>query len=124
MGIPVADRNTALDTQIPNATTFYIALFTVAPNDEGVGGTEVSGGSYARASSANWPAASGGVKTNGADLVFATATADWGTIVAVAWMSALTGGTQEAVSDNTISQAISSGVTLTIEAGELDLTLS
>lgn len=124
MGIPVADRNTALDVQIPNATTYYIALFTVMPNDEGVGGTEASGGSYARVGSSNWPGASAGIKSNGADIVFAAASADWGTIIGAAWMTAITGGSQRAVSDNVMSQAIPSGVTLTIEVGEMTLTLS
>lgn len=43
--------------------TSHVALYTVAPSDAG-GGTEVSGGSYARAavtnSATNWPAAAAG----------------------------------------------------------------
>ncbi|MFX9081351.1 hypothetical protein ABTN40_19960, partial [Acinetobacter baumannii] len=43
----------------------YLALFTAAPTDEG-GGTEVSGGDYARAAVLNdptiWPSASNGQK--------------------------------------------------------------
>ncbi len=60
--------------------TIYIALYTVAPTAGG-GGTEASGGSYARAAftnnSTNWPASSGGVKSNGVTMAFTTATADW-----------------------------------------------
>ena len=29
-------------------STLYVALFTVSPGDDGTGGTEVSGGAYAR----------------------------------------------------------------------------
>jgi len=61
--------------------TVYVALYTVAPSDTG-GGTEVTGGSYARAAvtnnSTNWPAASGGEKSNGTEITFETATASWG----------------------------------------------
>ena len=66
-----------------NITT---ALYTAAPSDAG-GGTEVSGGSYARVSktnnATNFPAASGGSKSNGTDIDFGTATANWGIITHV-----------------------------------------
>lgn len=75
-------------------TDIYVALYTAAPTDAG-GGTEVSGGSYARKqvtnNSTNWPAASGGAKSNGTDIVFATPTANWGTIVAFALFDAVAG---------------------------------
>lgn len=64
--------------------TVYVGLFTAIPNDGG-GGTEVStvGTAYARVAvtnnTANWPAASGGIKSNGATIQFPTATATWGT---------------------------------------------
>lgn len=79
--------------------TVYIALFTVAPTDAAGSGTEVTGGSYARAAvtnnATNFPAASGTsptTKTNGTTISFATATADWGTVVAAAVFDALTDG--------------------------------
>lgn len=75
--------------------TLYFALFTSAPTDAG-GGTEVSGGSYARAAvtnnATNFPAASGGSKQNASAISYAQATASWGTIVAVAIFDALSGG--------------------------------
>lgn len=65
----------------------YVALFTAAPTDAG-GGTEVSGGSYARLAitndATNFPAASGGTKSNGTVFAFATPTGDWGTVVSCA----------------------------------------
>lgn len=73
----------------------YIALFTATPSGSG-GGTEVTGGSYARQSVpndvTNWPNASGGNKTNGTLIDFGTATANWGTVGWGAIMTALTGG--------------------------------
>jgi hypothetical protein len=78
------------DDHAPNMpATVYIALFTAAPDDSG-GGTEVAGGSYARESlannSTNWPAASGGFKSNGVQVDFAVASANWGTVTHFAIM--------------------------------------
>lgn len=78
--------------------TVYMALYTSAPGAGG-GGTEASGGSYARASvtnnSTNWPASSGGVKQNGTAITFTTATADWSSgsnmVAAALWDAASSG---------------------------------
>lgn len=79
--------------------TLYFGLFTTTPNDDGTGGTEVSGGSYARVSmtnnSTNFPNASGGnpsTKANGVAITFPTATADWGTVVGMGVFDASTSG--------------------------------
>lgn len=75
--------------------TVHVALYTAAPTDAG-GGTEVTGGSYARVgvtnNATNWPAAAAGAKSNGTVITFPTATADWGTIVAFAILDAGSGG--------------------------------
>ncbi|MGC9361097.1 MAG: phage tail fiber protein [Anaerolineae bacterium] len=105
--------------------TVYVALFTVAPSDTG-GGTEVTGGSYARAevtnNATNWPAASGGVKSNGVDITFPEATADWGTVVAFAIFDAATAGNMLYWGDLTASKTINSGDTAKFNAGELSIT--
>jgi hypothetical protein len=73
-------------TSITAPATVYVALYTVAPTDSSAG-TEVStsGTGYARAAvtnnSTNWPAASGGSKSNGTQINFNTPTASWGTVV-------------------------------------------
>jgi hypothetical protein len=78
-------------------TNLYIALFTVAPTDAG-GGTEVSGGSYARVAVActnvNWtgPTAGDGTVKNGGAINFNAPTADWGVVVAIAIFDQLAGG--------------------------------
>lgn len=78
-------------------TTVYVGLFTVAPADAG-GGTECSGGGYARAAvtnnSTNWPAASGttALKANGTSVTFPLCTAAWGTVVAIAIFDAASAG--------------------------------
>lgn len=77
------------------AATVYVALFTVAPTDA-AGGTEVSGGSYARAAvtnnAINFPAASGGSKSNAVAITMAVPSADWGVCVAFGLFDALTAG--------------------------------
>jgi len=80
-------------TYTPPAT-LYFGLFKTAPTDSG--GTEVTGGGYARASVANnttnFPAASAGAKKNAVVIVFPEATAAWGSVVGVGIFDAATGG--------------------------------
>ena len=63
----------------------WIALYTVTPADAG-GGTEVTGGGYARVQVDNdlvtWAAAVTGIKENAILIAFPQATADWGVVVA------------------------------------------
>ncbi len=68
----------------------YLALFTAAPGEAG-GGTEVSGGAYAR-QEVTFAAASNGSMKNNAAIEFPTATANWGTAVAWGLYDAATGG--------------------------------
>jgi hypothetical protein len=76
--------------------TYYVALYTTAPNESG-GGVEVAGGAYARIavanSLANFPAAVSGVKSNGTLIQFPTATALWGSVVGWGFHSAASGDT-------------------------------
>lgn len=71
----------------PRPATVYLALFTTAPSESG-GGTEVSGGGYARVAVSNdptnFPAASGGEKMLVTEQAFPTSLADWGTVRAMA----------------------------------------
>lgn len=75
--------------------TLYFALYTVAPGVGG-GGTEVSGGSYSRASltnnTTNFPAATSGSKSNAAAITWPTAAASWGVVVAVGVFDAASAG--------------------------------
>lgn len=78
-------------------TVLGVALFTVTPSDSG-GGTEVTGGSYARVDhpplDANWTAASAtdGLTDNASAITFPTPTANWGTVVAFGIFDATSGG--------------------------------
>ena len=75
--------------------TVYVALFSDVPSDAGIG-NEIAGNAYARVAvtnnAANWPAATGGVKSNGIEIVFPTPSAAWGNVVAFAIFDAAVGG--------------------------------
>ena len=123
-------ENELLDHMLGNAAytapaTVYVALFTVAPTDAG-GGTEVSGGAYARVTVANnatnFPAASGGAKSNGTEITFAQATASWGTVVAFGIFDALTLGNLLYWATLTTNKTIDSGDTAKFAVGDLDVT--
>lgn len=103
-------------TALPTIGTHYIALYTVAPSDSG-GGTEVTGGSYARHpvtnNTTNWPNASGTNpcrKSNGVAFTWAAApTANWGLVVAFAIFDQSSGGNMLGWSLLGTSKTINSG---------------
>lgn len=115
------------------AATVYLALFTAAPSDAG-GGTEVTGGAYARVavpcSTTDWAgtqaaasttvsSGNSGTTSNNNTLTFATPTASWGTIVAVALFDAATGGNMIVQGTLTASQVVNTGNTVSFAPGSL-----
>lgn len=95
----------------------YLALFTETPNEDGTGGTEVDGGSYARQkvgpSDDVWdpPSQTGssGRYANAQDIAFPEPTADWGTVVSFGLFDAQTGGNLLLVVDLASAKTIVSG---------------
>lgn len=109
-------------------TTLHIALFTTNPNFEtGSGGTEVTGGSYARAAvtnnTTNFPNASAGSKSNGAAINFATPTAGWGTVTGMGIYDASSGGNLIAGAALTTSKTINSGDPVSFPTSSITITL-
>ena len=105
-------------------TNTYLALFTVAPTDSG-GGTEVSGGNYARIQ-LSWGTPSGGEIANNSALRFpatGTATSPFGTIVALGIFDASTTGNLLWYGDLSATVTINTGDTYTITSGGITLTL-
>lgn len=106
--------------------TVHVALFTAAPDDTG-GGTEVSGGSYDRVAVTNdateWPAASGGSKSNANAITFPEATADWGTVVAFGFYddTLANGGNLLYWANLSTNRSIISGEQARFQAGELTI---
>lgn len=103
--------------------TLYIGLFTVSPADTG-GGTEVTGGSYARvavtSSLTNWSgtlnsaqtiASSGtsGTTYNLGPATFPAPSANWGSIVAFGIYDALSGGNLLIWGALTVSKTVNNG---------------
>ena len=101
--------------------TLYVALYTAAPSDTG-GGTEVSGGGYARQTIAF--TTSGDTTSNTAAVEFPTATANYGTVTHVGVFDASTGGNLMAYAALTSSKAIETNDVFRIPAGDLDISLN
>ena len=104
-------------------SSLHVALFTSAPSDTG-GGTEVSGGSYARQTATfNVSGTNPTTATNAAAVEYPTATADYGTVVAVGIFDASSSGNLLAYANLTASKTVSSGDVFRFDAGDIDITL-
>lgn len=107
-------RNTAYTSP----TTIYVGLFTAMPADDGTGGTEVSGGSYAR-QSVTFAAPVTGQVANSALVQFPTATGAWGTILGMGLFDALTGGNLLYYGTLTASKTVGIGDQISFAASAL-----
>ena len=122
----------------PTTTTLYVGLLTAAPSDSG-GGTEVSGGSYARvsvaSSLANWAgtqaaastvasSGTGGQTSNNAASTFPTPAATWGTVTHFGIYDAASAGNLLFWGALTISKTINQADTVTFPAASLSITFA
>lgn len=122
----------------PTTSTLYVALLTAAPSDSG-GGTEVSGGAYARvavtSSLANWAgtqsagsttASSGtsGQTSNNIAITFPTPSATWGTATHFGIYDASTGGNLLFHGELSIAKTINESDTVTFPVGTLSVTFA
>jgi hypothetical protein len=120
-------ENKVLDHMTGKATwgavTCYVGLFTAAPSDAG-GGTEVTGGSYARKATAagDWNSASGGSTSNLNPITFVTATGSWGTVTHFALFDAASAGNMLRWAALGASKTIGTGDTASFAGGALVLT--
>ncbi len=112
-------RNTPLTTP---GTNVWIALYKSDPTDADAG-TEVTGGSYQRKQCTAWDAPANGVTKNTNDIVFDTATSDWGTITHIGVRDAQTNGNLMFFCPLNTSKAVSINDTFKIPAGQLTITL-
>ena len=117
--------------------TQYVGLSTAACSDSSVG-TEVTGGSYARASVtrslANWAgtqsagsttasSGTGGQTSNNAAITFATPSAGWGTVTHFFISDAASGGNLIICQALTTSKTINSGDTVSFPIAAITVTL-
>jgi hypothetical protein len=117
-------KHTFANTAYTSPGTVYLGLFTAAPSDTG-GGTEVSGGSYARISCAFSVSGSDPTTaTNSSAAEFATATGTWGSVGWVGVFDASSSGNLLAWAALTASKTVSSGDVFRFDQGDLDITLS
>lgn len=124
------EKNRAVNARYGGGTytkpaTIYVALFTSAPSASG-GGTEVSGGSYARVAvtndATNFPDAVAGVKSNANPIAFPHATDAWGVITHGATFDALSGGNMLDFAGFAQPQTVQGGGQFTLGVGQLVLT--
>lgn len=95
-------ENSALDYELRGTAwtpgDYWAGLFTTSPTaDAGTGGTEVSGGAYARQqitrATGSWGAASAGTTQNTNAITFPVATANWGRVLTLGLWTAVSAGT-------------------------------
>lgn len=111
-------------------TVLAVALYTAAPGEAG-GGTEVSGGAYARVQrdplDANWTGASAtdGLTDNAADLTYPAPTANWGSITHFAILDATSAGNFLVYGALTTAKTVNNGDPAPkFLAGALDVTFA
>ncbi len=124
-------RNDLASATVPmtlNGTNVWIGLFTATPSDSG-GGTEATGGSYARVAvartGAGFNAATGTSPTTTANtgtVTFPTATVSWGTVTQFGIFDAATAGNLIYWGDLGTSKLIGVGDTASFAAGALTIT--
>jgi len=104
-------------------TTLWVGLFTANPTDTG-GGTEVTGGAYARvavtSALANWAGTQGaasitvssgssGATSNNNPVTFPAPTANWGVITGFGMFDAVTAGNSQFYGALTASKTVNNG---------------
>jgi len=113
-------------TSLTPPATWYLGAYTVAPGETG-GGTECTGGAYARIpitnNTTNFPTTTTGVKSLGVTASFAEATNNWGTMVAVGLFTASSGGVPRWYMPIT-PQVIATGDTLKVPVGSTGIQLT
>jgi hypothetical protein len=106
-------------TTYTKPTAVYVGLFTVTPGEAG-GGTEVTGGSYAR-QVATFNAASSGSTTNSANIDYTGMPA--ATTVAIGIFDAITSGNMLLYGALTTNKTTDAGDTLRIATGSLTVSI-
>lgn len=113
-------NNVLRNTNFTPPVTVYLALYTTATTDAG-GGTEVTGGSYARAA-VSFAAPVDGVGSNAATLTFNNMPGV--TVTHAALMSAVTGGNMLLHGPLISPKTIAIGDSITIAIGDVDVVFS
>ena len=116
--------NAFAGNEVVNSISMWTGLFTAAPSDLS-GGTEVTGGSYARKSSGAWGTCTGseGFIDNLATITFVTATAAWGTVSHFALLDDSSTGNMIAWATLTASRTVVTNDVAVFAIGSLTITM-
>lgn len=95
----------------------YVALFTVMPTVSG-GGTEVTGGSYAR-QLVTFGAPSGGISSNDIAVTYPIASANWGSIAGYAYFDSATSGNMLSFNPLSAARSVTTGDQVVFNVGQL-----
>ena len=116
-------------TSLPIGPITHIGLFTAVPADDATGGTEVTGGAYARQAyaknSTNWGSSAAGSAGNPATIqnevaiTFPEATANWGTVKGWGYFDAATTGNLLFFAALDTDKAVDNGDTAKFAVGAL-----
>ncbi len=108
-------------TLFRDAGPYWLALFTAAPGETD-GGTEVTGGAYAR-QQVTFGTPTDGTMKNSAAIEFPTATAAWGTAVSWGLFDAATAGNMVWYGNITTPKELLAGDIYRVNANNLTLTM-
>lgn len=118
-----------VNTAFSKPATVYLSLHTANPGE--TGGSEVSGGSYARVSITNnntnfpvCPSTGTPTKSNGQPFTFPTSSAVWGTVTHWALYDESSSGNMLAYGSFATPRYVASGKTLKVPTGGMTITLS
>jgi hypothetical protein len=111
---------TVRNTSYTSPATVYVALYSTAPT-VATSGTELSGSGYTR-ESVTFSAPTAGVVASNVAVTFGAATANWSPAVAIATVDASTGGNIMWFKD-IATQVVKNGDSLTIDSGDITITL-
>lgn len=114
-------KNLVIENEL-RGITLYLALYTAAPTPAG-GGTEVSGGSYAR-TTFDLLSPTDGVTENDGDIVFPLSTADWGVVTHAAVFDAPAAGNMLLFGSLVQAKSVPSGSPFKVKDGDFDFSLT
>ncbi len=105
----------------------YVGLFTTSPAEDGTGGVEVTGGSYARqviSFTAPSQLSGGAFTSNASTISFPVATSGWGTITTIGIFDDANAGNLLYVGPAGTPKTVATGDQLTFPTGALTVTES
>lgn len=103
---------------------YYLGLSSTAPNVNGTGVTEPSGGGYARVQLTGMSVPTNGEITNSSAISFAKSTADWGVMTHFVIFDAATGGNLLIYNPMNRSRTVEADNTLIAEPGAITISVA